>query len=451
MTDKEKILTENLWKLIYRMSLPGIMSMLIISLNAIVDAVFAGRLIGSEALAGIALSIPLLVINAAATGFISSGAANVLSRAIGNHNQERMSLIFSYVIIYALVISGLLTCLGCYFARDLMRLMGAEKGILFAGSEYYKWMMAGCGTSIFGLALSALIRAEGKMKITMTITIISVIANVILNPLLIKYAGLGVKGSALATIIAMGIYTLLTLQYFLQGRSQVKINFQSFSLDKNVIFEIATVGLSALIMQLNGFARQVFLFKTVTWYNNPNEVAFFSATFRIFSFLVIPIFGMLQAMQPIVGINYGAQNYKRSMQALHYFRLSCMILMTFFLIPVLIFPEILLKLILPKMIFSVTDLFHFRLLMCVLLVAPISSTGVVYLQATGKGKISTYLALARELLLFIPLMLCLPIIIGKNGIYYALLLENLIYMCIVLLVVKVQLNSNYTNLVLNPV
>lgn len=438
MDKRESILTENLWKLIYRMSLPGMMSMLVVSLNSFVDAIFAGQLIGADALAGISLSIPLLVINSAATGFISSGASNVLSRAIGNQDELTLSSIFSYVLVYVVLVSGVLSVLGYTFATELMKLMGAEKGILIAGSDYYSSMMLGCGTSIVGLAFSALIRAEGHMKLTMRITMVSVIVNIILNPILIKYAGLGVKGSALATVLAMGLYSVLTLRYFLSGRSQVKVNLTGFQPDKKLISEISTVGLSALIMQLNGFARQVFLFKTVTWYNSPAEVAFFSAVFRIFSFSVIPIFGMLQAMQPIVGINYGAENYDRSIQALRYFRLSSIGLMLILLVPLFIFPQILLGLILPEMTFSPADLFHFRLLMCVLLIAPISSTSVVYLQATGKGKISSYLALSRELLLFIPLMLLVPLLNGKSGIYYALFMENLIYMVIVSAIVRKQ-------------
>jgi putative MATE family efflux protein len=437
------------------MSLPGIMSMLVISLNSFVDAVFAGRIIGADALAGVSLSMPLLVVNSAITGFISSGASNVLSHAIGNGNESVTKNIFTYVAFYTVGVSVVLGILGFTYARPIMQLMGAEFRVLEEGIRYYKWMMAGSVTSIFGLGMSALIRAEGQMKFTMRVTSASVLINIILNPLLMGYMGLGVMGSAWATIISMGFYSASTLYYFLSGRSAITINLKKFKADIEIIRAISSVGISALIMQLNSFVRQVFLFKTVTLYNSSADVAFFSAVFRIFSFSVIPIFGMLQAMQPIVGINYGAGNYERSISALKLFRLACSSLMLMILVPVFVFPTTLLSLILPNMAFSEQNIFHFRLLMCILPLAPIASTSVVFLQATRNAKIATYLALGREVLLFIPLLVLLPHLTGKNGIYYGLFIENVLYMLIVFFVVRrqtktISLNTNRAHTSLNP-
>ncbi|MEJ7558140.1 MAG: MATE family efflux transporter [Pedobacter sp.] len=454
MRSKDAILKDKLGKLMYQMSLPGIMSMLVISLNSFVDAVFAGRIMGADALAGVSLSMPLLVVNSALTGFISSGASNVLSRAIGNGNEYVTKNIFTYVLIYTIGVSFILGVLGFAYARPLMMLMGAETGVLEEGTLYYKWMMAGCVTSIFGLGVSALIRAEGLMKFTMRVTAVSVLINIILNPILMGYFGLGVMGSAWATIISMAIYSASILYYLLSGRSAVTINLNKFKADWVIISAISSVGISALVMQLNNFLRQIFLFKTVTLYNNSSEVAFFSAVFRIFSFSVIPIFGMLQAMQPIVGINYGAGNYERSISALKLFRIACSSLMLLILIPVFLFPEVLLSLILPKMEFSEQNIFHFRLLMCILPLAPISSTSMVFLQGTGNAKIATYLALGREMVLFIPLLILLPTFAGKSGVYYGLFIENILYMLIVFFVVRRQTkrmisNTNLTYPILN--
>lgn len=447
MSAKESILTENLWKLMLRMSIPGILGMLVISFNSFVDAVFAGRLISADALAGISLCIPLLVINSAVTGFISSGASNLLSRAIGNDEKVVLRYIFTYVLIFSLGASLILGVLGYLYAQPALMLLGASNGVLIEATAYYKWMMIGCFTSIFGLAASSLIRAQGQMKYAMRVTALAVITNIILNPLLIVYMGMGIKGSALATVISMGVYSVLTVCYFLSDKSIVKITLRGYKFNHQIAAGIFSVGLSALIMQLNGFVRQVILFKTVTWYSNTTDVAFFSAVFRVFSFSVIPIFGMLQAMQPIVGINFGAEKYERSIAALRYFRIGSMGLMLIILLPILIFPETILNLLLPQMKFSTADIFHFRLLMCILPIAPIASTSVVFLQATGNGRTSTYLALGRELVLFVPSMILLPYTIGRSGIYFGLFLENILYMIIVFTAVrrevwKIQMSTN---------
>ncbi|MFC3559471.1 MATE family efflux transporter [Pedobacter jamesrossensis] len=441
MAGKEEILKDNIWKLMLNMSLPGIGGMLVISLNSFVDAMFAGRYIGSDALAGISLCIPLLVVNSAVTGFISSGSSNILSRAIGSKDETVFRNLFAYTLAFSLVASVVLGVLGYLFSTPLLQLMGATGEILKEAGTYYRLMMAGCFTSIFGLGISSLIRAEGRMKYAMSITTFAVILNIILNAILVIYLRWGVKGSAIATVASMGIFTLLTLRYFVKEDSYVKLNFKKLAYLPNMISDIANVGLSALVMQLNNFLRQVFLFKTVTWYNGAIDTAFFSAVFRIFSFSVIPIFGMLQAMQPIVGINFGAGNLERSIRALNYFRLATIGMMLIALIPLQIFSGEILSLLLPEMNFSAQDIMRFRLLMCILPIAPIASTAVVFMLATKRGKVTTYLALGRELLLFCPLMLLLPFLFGASGIYYGLFLENIIYMIVVILVLKIQVKK----------
>jgi Na+-driven multidrug efflux pump len=444
MDNRESILRDNIGKLIVKMSLPGIAGMLVISINSLVDAVFAGRFIGADAIAGISLSIPLLVVNSAVTGFISSGAANVLSRAIGARNQAVFDNLFFYVSAFALTASALLGFLGYHFGGILLRLMGAEGNILSEATSYYSWMMAGCFTSIFGLSISSLLRAEGQMKYAMSITTFAVLLNIALNAFLVVYLGKGVKGSALATVVSMGVFCILTLRYFFTGKSHIRPALLGRAYLPEMVAEMSSVGLSALIMQLNNFLRQIFLFKTVTWYNNAAEISFFSAVFRIFSFSVIPIFGMLQAMQPIVGINFGAGKLIRAVSTLRYFRWACIGLMLLILIPLLVFSPQVLSLILPGMSFTPDDIFRFRLLMCVLPIAPVASTAVVFMQATGKGKITSYLALGREIVLFIPIMFFLPYIQGPSGIYYGLLLENLIYMLVVLYVLHSQVKKMFT-------
>ncbi len=443
MSLRESVLHDKLWKLVYKMSLPGILSMFLVSFNSFIDALFAGRIIGGNALAGISLSIPLLVLNSAAIGFISSGAANVLSRAIGNQNKTVLQQVLNYVLVYVALVSLLLGFLGFFFASPLLQLMGAEGGILAEGISYYKWMMVGSFTSFLGLSLSALIRAEGQMKYTMRITAVAVIINIMLNALFMLYLGMGVKGSALATVAAMGVYAILCLSHFKAGKSVAKFNISGFQYHHSIILEITSIGVSALMMQLSGFLRQVLLFKTVTWYSSNTEVAFFSAVFRIFSFSVIPIFGMLQAMQPIVGINFGAENYNRSLAALRIFRFTSSGLMFLILTPVFLFPTEVLSLLLPDYSFSTEQIFHFRLMMSILLIAPFSSTAMVFLLATGNGRICTYLSFGREVVLFIPIMLLMPYLFGKSGVYYGLFLENTIYMVVIVLVLMGQTKKQF--------
>lgn len=414
------------------------MSMALVSLNGFVDAIFAGRYVGADALAGVAVSMPLLAVNAAFTSFISAGASNVLSKAIGSRDHVVTGNLFGLVLIYSILAGLLLACAGLLFDEKLMELMGAGKGILKQGAAYYRWMAAGSLSSIFGLTCSAMIRGEGQMAFVTKMTLISVISNLVLNPIFILYFKLGVSGSALATIVSMTIYSMAALYHFRFRDSFIQLHLKTFRFDLNLVREIAAVGWSSVVMQLNGLIRQVILFRTVTTFLNAPEVPFFSAVFRMYSFFIIPVFGMVQALQPVVGINYGARQYERSIMALTIFRKGCCGLMLSLLLLIVAFSRPLLALLLPGHLFSAQEVNQFRLLMCVLPVAPLASTGIVYLQATGRAGLAGKLTLGREFVLFIPLLICLPRLDPRSGIYWGLFLENLLYVLIVFFVVNVK-------------
>lgn len=432
MNNRQEILTQSIWKLMFKMSLPGILGMLVLSANAFIDAIFVGRLVGPEALAGISLTIPLFVLNSAFISLVSAGSASLLSRALGGSDNHVQPQLLFQVFILCIAGSLLLSVIGYFHATSLLRLMGAKGESLVAGVAYYKISMLGSFFSIFGLCLSALIRAEGNMKYAMSVTAAGVVINIFFNPIFIKYLNLGVAGSAWATVLSMVFYTLFNAVYFFRKKIFDKKIIRYFALDIALITEICGIGLSAMIMQLSSLVRQVFLFRSVSFYSNSeHEIALFATIYRIFSFSIIPVFGMLQALQPIAGMNYGADQTKRSIIAMQIFRKAAIIMMVFITLPSFVYPEQILSLILPDADFSERDLLHFRLMLCILPVAPVASTAIVYLQATGNKKVATKLAFSRELFLFLPIIFIIPYYYKYYGIYYSLFIENVLYMMLV--------------------
>ncbi|MGN6493919.1 MAG: MATE family efflux transporter [Agriterribacter sp.] len=437
MRDKRQmILQDNLWTLMVKMSMPGIAGMLVIAANSFVDAIYVGRFIGSEALAGVSMCIPLMVLNTALLNLIAAGANSLLSRSIGSKDKAVQESIFAHVLLLSIAGSLLLMISGIFFAPRIIAITGAAGDVLRYGIQYYVISQAGCFFSIFGLASSGLIRAEGQIKRAMLISMTGVAINALLNPLFIVGLQMGVQGSALATVFSMFFYCLLTTRYFLSGKSLVAVRINRNIWSGNMFRNILAVGLSAMLMQLSSFIRQLFLFKAVTRYGTEVQVVLFSAIYRLFSFSIIPVFGMLQALQPIVGINYGAGQQKRSTEAFTVFLTGCIGLMMLVALPSFIFPEEMLRLLIPGISIDDAGIFYFRMVLLVLLVAPVSSVSVVYLQATGSAKWSARLAGGREIILFLPLVLLLPAFYGHAGVYYTLVIENLLYMLIVLSVLR---------------
>jgi len=244
---------------------------------------------------------------------------------------------------------------------------------------------------------------------------------------------LGVRGAALGTGAAMLLYTALNLQHLLRGRTALALGPLRLQLNWPLTREILAIGSSAFLLQATHFGRQVVIFKSVAHYGSVAEMAFFGAVYRVYSFSLLPVFGLLQALQPMVGINHGAGRMRRAQQAVGVFRVGGIALLLLISLPSLLLPERVLGLLLPATAFAATDLMRFRLLMLVLLSAPLASTGYVYLQATGQARLATALSVGREVL-FVPLLLLVPRWGGMDGIYYGLAAENVLYAGLVLLV-----------------
>ncbi len=217
----QEILTENIWRLMAKLSLPAIIAMSINSINTFVDALFVGQFIGQDALAAVSLVFPLTMITNGFSAMIGVGSSSLLSRAIGADDQEIQRKVFGTLTLLSIISAIILTSLGLYFARDLIAMMGGTGRILDLGTYYYQIMLLGTFFRIYSVALNMLIRAEGKIKEAMTYSIIVTLINIALNPLFIAYFGWGIAGAAGSTIVAMVLFTIMGLRYFLAGKNQL--------------------------------------------------------------------------------------------------------------------------------------------------------------------------------------------------------------------------------------
>ncbi len=413
-----------------RQAAPGILGMLIVSINSFVDAVFVGRWVGAGALAGLTLVFPLTILTTSLVGLLSAGVASVASRSLGAGDTARQYHLLNLLLTLSLGLGGALSIIGYGFAREAVALLGATGAVLDHGVAYYEILVLGSFFTLFGLSSSVLIRATGQIRQAMTYSAVAVAANMVLAAGLVRGLHLGVRGAAAGTGLAMLLYCSLNLQYLLRGRTALALAPLRLHFGWSLTREILAIGASAFVMQATNFVRQVLIFKSVAHYGTAAELAFFGAVYRVYGFSMLPAFGLLQALQPTVGINHGAGNYHRSQQAVRVFRLGGIALLLLISLPSLLFPAQVLGLLLPAAEFAATDLVRFQLLMLVLLSTPLAATGYVYFQATGQARIATALSVGRELL-FVPLLLLIPRFLGLSGIYYGLAVENVVYALVV--------------------
>ncbi|WP_207952165.1 MATE family efflux transporter [Paenibacillus turpanensis] len=412
------ILNESLWKVMVRLSWPAIVAMVLYGLNAVIAAVFVGRYIGETALAGVSVAYPLTQISAGFGSLIGVGAGSVLSIAIGRKDTKKQERLLGHVNSLCIIFTVIYMIAGLLFSEELIRLMGGEGEALALGELYFSITVFGALFWIYGLAANMIVRAEGKMKSAAVVMGIGLAADVLFNYIFVVLLDLGVAGAAWATNGGMLVYTLLGWIYFGKGLSSFKTNVFSLHWDSATIKSILGLGMSALIMVVMNLVQGVVVFNALARYGTVQDIAFYGVVYRVFTFLLTPIFGLMRALQPVIGINYGAGKNDRVIKSYYMFTLASMLLTVPMWAVSMVAPDAVLGLMLPDQEFTGEEVTYFRVYMAILPLLSAIFMALTFFPSIEKGKPAAIIGIARQLVLYVPVMLIVPAITGVSGIYY---------------------------------
>ncbi len=434
--NREELINGNMFKLLLKLSVPGIIGMLVIGLYSLCDAIFVGKLVGETALAAVSISSPYTFINNCIAVLVGVGSSSILSRAIGAKDDKVVNKILGNLIICVLVLSLSVTILGCIFAENLLRFSGAKGEILKLGVNYLRISYIGSFFVNFSQSANMLIRGEGKMKEAMSIMALGAILNIILDPIFIKPLGLGVEGAAIATVIAQIIQALTTFIYFKRNKSIIPLNKLKFASD--LAPEILSVGGSAAMMQLMYLVQQTGLYKLVSIYGGDEQVVLMGVALRILMFTFIPIWGIGQGLQPIVGMNFGAKKYDRVKEAVKIFSIASVIFIAILWSFYMIKPKIVLSLFLNDKALIESGYNLFRLMFLGFPVSGVIVMCMTFFQSIGKGGKSAIITLLKQVVLFMPIAIVLTRVVGIKGTWIASTVTDVIVFlyCLVLLAVE---------------
>lgn len=444
-----EILNGNLIKLMFKLSIPGILGMLLIGLNTFVDALCAGQLIGETAFAAISLAIPLTSIVIGCAMSIGVGSASVLSRAIGSGDTKTQSRIFGNLIIISVIISSLLTILGYSFGEELISLMGGKGEVASSGADFFKTYMLSSVFLVIAVSSSQLIKAEGKIALATLFSGIYVIINCILDPIFVRIFNLGIQGIALATVISAIAYCLINCSYFIFGKSSIPVNPKKLTLALDLLPAILSVGGAVMLMQVVGIVQQIVLFKAIAHYGTDSDIAFGGATIRLSALVTAPLYGFVQALNPVIGMNYGARDYKRIKNAYLTFGMGGSIFLILVWIPLQLDPKMFLRWLIPDFNFNYNDLLNFRIANFLLPIGSFTSCSIALFQSIGNGKIVGFITLLKQIILFLPLVLILAILFGVNGIYYSVASVDIVASLIIAFLTWRELRKIYFKLIFN--
>ena len=435
---QQLILHEPLVKVMWKLSLPAIAAMVLYGLNAFMDTVYIGQLLNETALAGVALAYPLTGIMMGIGAWAGTGAGNLLSIAIGDNDEDTQRKLLPNTTLFAGISTVVFIVPAYFFAEPLIQMMGGSGELLQEGTEYFKITLLGAPAWVYGLMLNFVIRGEGRMKKAAIMMVYGLVVNLILTPVFIQSFGMGVEGAAWATNIGMLIYSIVGYIYFQRGKASFPGIVSRLSYNQPLFGAIIKNGFPGFILTIMGLVQAVVVFHAIVGVGTERDLAFFAASNRIMLFLMTPLFGLMRALQPVLGINFGAQQYDRVKKGFILFTKTGFYIMMPFWAVLMVFPEYSLHLMVPDMSFEPGDMVNFRIYMLVLPVLPLVFMAITFFPAIKEEKYATIIGMARQLVFYVPIMLLLPRFFGLEWVYYGATLID-ITLTVWILVVVIQL------------
>ena len=415
---KTQLLTKSPKELLFKLAIPGIIGMLVIGLYPFMDGIFAGRLIGDYAMSAISVSMSLTIINGGISALIGVGSASILSRAIGKGDKETIDKIFGNFCYWVILFSAIITIVGLIFAPHFLDMVGAKGNIKELGVRYLRVVFFGSLFVNFAQAGNMTMRGEGALKQSMMIMGTGAILNIMLDPILMKLMGeYAIEGAAIATVLSQIVQALLTFHYFSKKSSFVKIH--KVKKYKAIYREMFSIGSSAMMMQILFAVQQTFLFKQAFVYGGDNWGILMSATMRLYMFSFIPLWGMSQGLQPVIGANFGAKQYGRVKDTMKIFMCGATILAATSWIPSMFCSDTLLSLFSVRHEIIEAGVKNFKMFYSTFILYGIMIMTLTFFQSIGDGKKAGIIVLLRQLVLFIPAILLLPQLFGASAVWWA--------------------------------
>jgi len=437
---KEQLLTKRPIDLLFQLSIPAVIGMIVIGLYPLMDGIFAGKIIGQTAMTACGVAMPLTFFNSGVSTLLGVGSASVLSRAIGKGDQKTVDKIMGNLIFWVILFSAIITVGGILLAPHFLDIVGATGEIKAYGIRYLRVIFIGSLFVNFTQSANMVMRGEGLMKKAMLIMGFGALLNIILDPILMTVMGeYAIEGAALATITAQFVQAAVTLHYFLKKSKVVKIH--KIQSDAEIKKEMFSVGSSAMMMQLLFMIQQTMLYKMAFKYGGDTNGILMAASLRVYAFSFIPLWGMSQGLQPVVGTNFGAKQFDRVRQGMKVFSIGGLILAAIFWLPSLLFSSQILSLFGVEAGIITQGVGNFRLFYSVFILYGVMVMTITFFQSIGNGKKAGMIVMLRQLFLFVPAMIFLPMAFGIKAVWFTQPLVDFIMITVGILMMLSELNK----------
>ena len=411
--------TESIGKLLIKQAVPASIGILVMSLNILVDTIFVGHWIGSQAIAAINVVLPVSFFIAALGMAIGIGGSSIISRALGASEKSKALKTFGNQVTMTIILTLTLVFFGLYYIDNIIPVFGGKGTIFEPAKIYYQIVLYGVPFLALSMMGNTIIRAEGKPKYAMYAMMIPSITNLVLDILLINVMDMGMIGAAWATTGSYMLCFIFIFWFFISKNSEMKISLVHFKLQRSIVSEISNLGSVTLSRQAIVSITYLLMNNILFDFGGVTSVTSYAIVSRMLMFALFPIFGITQGFIPIAGYNYGAQNYDRVKQAIRIAIIYAMVMASLVFVLLISFPELITRMFTTDPLVIEKTPTAMRWVFAATPIIAVQLIGAAYFQAAGKAIPALLLTLSRQGFFFIPLIFILPLWYGELGVWMA--------------------------------
>lgn len=406
---------------IFRLALPMIGAQLINVLYNIVDRIFIGRMetVGRDALTGVGVTFPILMIVSAFTALCGQGGAPLCSIARGEGNTDRAERIMGNSFSMLLISGVLVTVLGLIFKKPILYAFGASDATYGFANSYITIYLLGSLFVMIGLGMNAYINSQGFTTVGMCSVLIGAVLNIAFDPLFIFVFDWGVAGAAWATVLAQAVSAVWVLLFLTGKRTILKLRVRSMVLEWQIVRRILALGLTGFVMKLTNSAVQISCNAMLQTHGGDLYVGVMTVINSIRDMLMMPVSGLSSGSEPFISYNYGAKHYDRVKKGLLVMTISCMIYATLAWIFVESVPAMLIRIFNDEAALVEAGVPSMRIYFAAYLLMSMQMAGQSGFVALNKAKQAVFFSLLRKAIIVVPLVLVLPQIggLGTDGVF----------------------------------
>lgn len=445
----ELLAKERIGKLLFKLSAPAMVGMLVQAMYNIVDTIFVGRAVGFMGIAGLTIVFPIQILVMAFAQTIGIGGASIISRSLGSGDMERAHKTFGNIISLVILISAAVMLIGGLYLEPVLRIFGATESILPYAAEYLSIILFGTFFFVLAVACNNVARAEGNAKVAMNTMLISAGLNLVLDPIFIFGLNMGIRGAALATVLAQASMSLYLIYYFLSGRSTLILKIENLKIIPNIFRETMAIGASSFTRQASASIMVVIINNSLAFYGGDLTIAVFGVINRLLMFAFMPMFGIVQGLQPIIGFNFGAGNPDRVRKAIQMSILVTTGMSVVAFLSFMFFPEAFIRLFSSEQELIQLGTEAIRIITLALPLVGFQLIGASIYQALGKPLPALILSISRQVLFFIPAVLLLPLYFNLQGVWMAFPAADILAFIVTYFLVRGEMRLLKEEMVIN--